>query len=211
MAGKVEKEIKLIAPDAEALRDLGAALKEICKTVEDQGTVLVRDAYYDTEDWRLYRAGFACRVRRAGDRTLLCLKALTRQRAGFSARQEIEQRVPAPAPRRLDRLPAGAAVRKLRQIVEEEPTRLLFRLRNKRRVFVAHSDGAKVQVSGDDFTVIAAGRRKRMAEVEIELMDGPEQALRGLARRLKRRMPLRTGTRAKFREGLLLSGRQPLT
>ena len=35
------------------------------------------DTYYDTEDWRLYRAGYALRVRRSGNKTEATMKSLT--------------------------------------------------------------------------------------------------------------------------------------
>ena len=48
------------------------------------------DTYYDTEDWRFYRAGYALRVRRDGKRVEATMKSLAPpEDGGLKRRREI--------------------------------------------------------------------------------------------------------------------------
>src|ERR671920_2554243 len=49
------------------------------------------DVYYDTEDWRFYRAGYALRIRRDGESTEATMKALVPPEGGLRRRREISE------------------------------------------------------------------------------------------------------------------------
>src|ERR671911_777217 len=50
------------------------------------------DSYYDTEDWRFYRAGYALRVRRDGERVEATMKSLAQpDDGGLKRRREISE------------------------------------------------------------------------------------------------------------------------
>jgi inorganic triphosphatase YgiF len=205
----IETECKLIAPDASALRGLREALTEVCEEVRSMGRQLIEDAYLDTEDWRLFRAGYACRIRRISGRTVLALKSLKRPLNMVSVREELEEELPAP-PRSLHKIPGKRVGKRIRAMARGGRLRRLFRLRNRRETYeVKFGKGLLAHVSADKFTLFAAGRKRRLAEVEIEVRRGGQVELRALARLLVRRMGLSPRHRAKFQEGLTLAGLTP--
>jgi inorganic triphosphatase YgiF len=213
----IEVECKLIARDAAALSGVRPALREVCSSVRNLGREVIRDAYLDTPDWRLYHAGYACRIRRtsrhAPGRAVLGLKSLQRARRGVSLREEHERIVPSG---RCRRGLSGALRRegdlgaRILDILDGRKTRVIFRIRNRRETYaVRFGKRLRAHVSLDDFTLTAGARRRRLAEVEIEIKQGTEEELRGLARLLLPRVGLSTQTRAKFKQGLELAGLTP--
>ena len=205
----VEMEMKLVAPDAAALRALPAALKDTYDRLRDDGAVRIVDVYYDTARWDLRAAGYACRLRRTGRKAVLCLKSLKRPRRGVSIREEFEQRVPAAPARRLPSPLPGRLGRKIDTLSGGAPLREIFRIRNNRRLFHARFNGLSAVVCADRFTVSARRRSRAFAEVELELVAGTARDLRKFGRLLMQRIALRSGVRSKYRLGLR-AGRHPL-
>jgi triphosphatase len=75
------------------------------------------DIYYDTDDWRLYRAGYKLRLRRDGQSAQATMKALAPPEDGLRRRREISEptegvetlkRIPGPVGERARRV-AGTA------------------------------------------------------------------------------------------------------
>jgi inorganic triphosphatase YgiF len=198
----VEMEMKLIAPDPGALRLLPAALRALCDRLRDAGVVAILDIYYDTPRQRLRAAGYACRLRREGTKTRLCLKSLKRPQRGVSIREEFEQ--PQPTTLRRPRL-TGRLGARIAALAAESPLREMFRIRNRRRVYHARANGLTLMVCADRFSVAAKSRRRHFAEVELELVAGTARDLRRFGRLLMQHLPLRSDTRSKYREGLKLA------
>ena len=60
------------------------------------------DTYYDTEDWRFYRAGYALRVRRDGKRVEATMKSLAPpEDGGLKRRREISEPLRSDGPKLL--------------------------------------------------------------------------------------------------------------
>lgn len=206
----VEMEMKLIAPEGAALRELPGALKGLCDRLRDGGAVAIVDTYYDTAQWHLRAAGYACRLRKAGPKAILCMKSLKRPRRGVSIREEFERRISATAAQRVPKALPGAVGKKIAGIIGDVPLRVIFRIRNNRKLFHVRFNGLSAVVCADRFAVSARGRTSRFAEVELELVAGTARDLRKLGRLLMQRAPLRSGNRSKYRLGLR-AGRHPLT
>jgi inorganic triphosphatase YgiF len=213
----IEIECKLIARDASALAGVRAALLEVCSRVRHLGREVIRDAYLETPDWRLYRAGYACRIRRtsrhAPGRAVLGLKSLQRARRGVSTREERERIVASSRYRRglSDALRReGDLGARILGLLGGRKARVIFRIRNRRETYaVRFGKRLRARVSLDDFTLLAGARRRRLAEVEIEIQQGTTEELRRLAGLLLSRVGLSLETRAKFRQGLELAGLTP--
>jgi triphosphatase len=92
------------------------------------------DTYYDTEDWRFYRAGYVLRVRRTGERAEATMKALSPPEDGVRRRREISEPLEGGDVQALRRArgPVGERLRLLAGATELRP---LFELRTRRRVF----------------------------------------------------------------------------
>ena len=63
MAHAVERELKFRIPEGGDPATVRAAVESAGFTLEPTGTVLHEDRYLDTDDWTLYRAGIALRLR----------------------------------------------------------------------------------------------------------------------------------------------------
>src|SRR5215212_567625 len=72
------------------------------------------DAYYDTEDWRSYRAGYSLRVRRDGESPEATMKVLTPAEGAIRQRREISEPLKGNAKTaKVTRGPVGERVRRL--------------------------------------------------------------------------------------------------
>src|ERR671920_1786031 len=88
------------------------------------------DVYYDTEDWRLYRAGYAMRVRRDGQNAQATMKARVPSEGGLRRRREISEPIEGVETPRGIPGPVGERVRRLAGSADLRP---LFEVRTRRR------------------------------------------------------------------------------
>src|SRR5512134_3267497 len=151
---------------------------------------MVSNAYYDTANERLRRAGVALRLRRDGKRRLQTLKAEA-DGAAFSSRAESE--VPAPTGQ-LD----------LASFPREEILAATG-LRFARRSAPVIVDGAtRAEISIDRGYVAAGGRREPISEMELELKAGNAAALLRYAGRLAKALGLALEFESKAERGYRL-------
>ena len=151
----------------------------------DPAVVRVRDRYLDTADGRLASAAVAARLRHTADGILVTVKTPAVRHGAVVRRTELESPatkslVPAdwpPSPAR-DAVTSHAAGADLVEVVVLDQVRHVIEL----------ADGhARVELTVDDVTVVAEGRRvDRFAELEAELMDGDEAALHRLGAELEK-------------------------
>lgn len=199
-----------------AVRDLGAFRRSLAPTrrgawsIEPAGVVRLRDAYYDTEDWRVARAGYALRVRRAADEIEATLKALARARRGAARRREIS------SPLRTARVTAlltarGPLAARVRTIVAGAPLRRLFGVQTRREVLAVRHAGRVVAELALDRTRIAAGtRRRELTRVEVEVKAGPPALVARFVGTLRRGRQLTPARRSKFEEGMATAKLHPV-
>src|SRR5439155_799298 len=72
----IEREIKFRLPEGRDAESVRAAVESAGFRLEPSGTIAQEDRYLDTEDWTLYRAGIALRLRADGHRLRLEAKSL---------------------------------------------------------------------------------------------------------------------------------------
>jgi len=95
------------------------------------------DVYYDTEDWRLYRAGYALRLRRDDESAQATMKALAPAEGGLRRRREISEPIEdVETPKGISG-PVGDRVRRLAGTADLRP---LFEVSTRRRTFVLCSE-----------------------------------------------------------------------
>jgi triphosphatase len=201
---QVEREIKFsLTPEA---------ARRVSRHVRRAGPWrrrMVSNAYYDTANERLRRAGVALRLRRDGKRRLQTLK-VEADGAGFSTRAEWEM----PAPKgRLDLnafpreeilaatgLDVARLARKLRPC---------FEIRFARRSAPVIVDGAtRAEISVDRGYVAAGERREPISEVEIELKAGEPASLLRYASQLAKPLGLALEFESKAERGYRLLAEQ---
>ena len=144
-------------------------------------TTKVEDRYVDTPDGALTAAGYAGRLRTSERGTVITLKGLRRIDDGgvVHRREELEGEAVEGEP--AASWPESAARDAVVGLAGDQPLGEIARIRQSRRKRLYGRDGAVVEVSVDDVSVIAGGEIvERFAELELELREGEEAALEPL-------------------------------
>ena len=165
------------------------------------------DAYVDTEDWRMGRAGYVLRVRRRAGRAEATLKDLSTATKGLRRRLEVTQPLPPSGLAELDR--TGAVGWRVEALVGSRPLNQVLEVRTRRRPFALEIHGERVGELALDDTVIAIGherRRLRLTRVEVEVLPAWVDAMQPFVERLRRDCGLQPATLSKFEAGLMAAG-----
>jgi triphosphatase len=97
------------------------------------------DTYYDTDDWRFYRAGYALRVRRDDENVEATMKSLSPAEDGVKRRRrEISEPLKRGDAEALLKA-RGPVGERLRLLAGARDLRPLFGIRHRRRVFTLRS------------------------------------------------------------------------
>src|ERR687890_103809 len=158
--------------------------------VDPEPTVEITDAYYDTEDWRLYRAGYALRVRETDGAFEATMKSLTPSQDSLRNRREISEPLRDDDPATLGGA-GGPVGRRSRLIVGGHGLRRLFPIRTHRRRFALllgdssgeDRDFARAGELSLDASELSVGGELvclRRVEVEAEPGTAPGAGLQGL-------------------------------
>ncbi|HEY3022298.1 MAG TPA: CYTH domain-containing protein, partial [Actinomycetota bacterium] len=164
--------------DAIDTRPVERWLKAAGDVVARGGTKRFVDTYADTDDWRLYRAGYSLRLRVGQSGTEATIKSLSAGANGLRDRTEIAEPLPAGS---LETLPAseGPVGRRVRAFAGSHAIRPKFRVRTRRQTYLVSSNGsAAAEVALDATTIPVEGREPaRLLRVEIETNGGPTPEL----------------------------------
>ena len=140
------------------------------------------DTYYDTEDWRFYRAGYALRVRRDGKRVEATMKSLAPpEDGGLKKRREISEPLRSDSPRPL-KSARGPVGERLRLLAGARDLRPLFGVRTRRRIFELRPEAGEPEDSDGEVVVGPEGdiRRKEDGSEETSAEDITVDALGGI-------------------------------
>lgn len=177
-----ETEIKLeLHPD-----DLPRLLAHPLLKGHRAASARLRNTYFDTSALSLRAQRMAVRERRVGRRTLLTVKTAGTSVGGLSRRSEWEAPRP-PGPLDFTRLVDDA-------VLAEQLNRVawqlvpVFRTDFVRRSWQVAHGGARIEIALDDGFITTGdaqgNHRQRILELELELLDGPVDALLDLAHTL---------------------------
>ena len=221
--------------DAADLEPVEAWLKQHSSNsglvVEPESDERVADTYYDSEDWRFYRAGYALRVRNVGGVAEATMKSISPADGNVRRRREISEPLTDDKPSTLNgaKGPVGGRARSLlggRKLVP------IFEVRTRRRTFgvllEAHEPSENGEPDGtaeervrigavmlDETEVPLDGSREaaRLGRVEIEAGAGtaPTPDLRGLVDEMQYALDLDPAQISKFEAGLYATGSTPRT
>ncbi|MCP5270872.1 MAG: CHAD domain-containing protein [Burkholderiaceae bacterium] len=153
----------------------------------------LRAAYVDTPDGHLKRARLAWRVRREGPHWVQTLKG-----PGDGLVQRLEHEVrcaPVPegaVPTADAALHAGTDAGRLlaRALAGAPPVQVVYGTEIRRLRRMMRHGGARIELALDQGEVVAGDRRAPVCELEMELLDGPLDALLSLARTWAQRYAL---------------------
>ena len=180
------------------------------EVVADGSGVIQVDVYFETDDWRFQKAGYALRIRRLGRRrgveaTLKGLNPVSVGAAGLHNRLEVSERLEGADTQTLLRAggPVGRRVRALRGRKRLVP---LFEVRTRRRAFVLNAAGSPSGTITFDETAIrphGGGSPVRLQRVEIEARPAASQVLEPFVLELRDACALQPAGLSKFEVGLL--------
>lgn len=188
-----EIEIKLVGTS----RALDATFKSLGTTTGK--STRVTSIYFDTPDKRLWKKDLTLRLRARDGRHELTMKRET----GTLARGEWSILLDEPAPS-LSALPSGAPRDEIGTIGQDELTEQhrTVATRGKKIIII---DDATFEVSLDRGQIRAGGKSMPLEELEIELLQGPDDAVARIARKLIMRRSLRVAFESKAARGVALA------
>ena len=185
------------------------------------------DAYYDTEDWRFYRAGYALRVRRDGKDVEATMKSLEPAEDGVRRRREISEPLRSAGPKTLKKA-RGLVGDRLRALAGSQDLLQLFEVRTRRRTFAIRPDGSadadgsstqivdesgaaigEVALDSSEFSGEGGATRLQRVEVELEGTSELHDEVGRLVDEMHEALELRPAGVSKFEAGLSASGLSP--
>ncbi|HEY8880251.1 MAG TPA: CHAD domain-containing protein [Roseateles sp.] len=191
MPEHAEVELKFLVPAAMRVA--------LAAELAGRGTarrVSLIDAYFDTPDQRLARAGLAWRMRRQGGRWVQGLKA-----AGSGALERFEHEVERPDATPDPQAHAETAPGQLLLDLHSEAVGLHFQIQQRRLLRRVRTGGAVVDIALDEGRITAGTAVQRFSELEFELVSGSPVAMLGLVERWRRRFGLIYDPRNKAERG----------
>ncbi len=208
----LEREIKFRIPEGreDAAAQVQDAIEDAGFRLESSGTVLHQDRYLDTEDWTLYRAGIALRLRQEGARVTLQAKTIRSQSDVVLARDEWTQEAPA-APPPWGVLPEGPVAYLLKPLAKLrvlERLTVRARVKSEREMF-RWLNGNDVLGSVTLDRVFQPGSSngdESYRELEVEALDGADKALDEVREAVERKLDLRTSVVSKLAAALATAG-----
>jgi triphosphatase len=175
-------------------------------------TSTIVDTYLDTEDWRLYRAGYSLRIRRKRGAVEATLKSLAEGDDGLRRRTEFtEALVGGDAGVLLDA--SGPVGTRTRLAAGTMPLVPLFDVRTRRREYRLAIDGDSAGEIAVDRTTIPLGDGReaaRIRRIEVEVPEPLVAAMAPFVESLRSEAGLQPATLSKYQAGLLATGLRPM-
>lgn len=184
-----------------------------------ESTVEISDTYYDAADRRLYRAGFALRVRETGGGVEATMKSLADAGDGLAGgglrkRREISEPLEDDDPATLKgaRGPVGE---RSRALLDGREMRPMFRVLTRRQRFaLLLKDPTKEEVrigeiSLDSSEIPVGEEPERLRRVEVEAAAGETPDLLGFVDEMQFALELTPASTSKYEAGLHASGLAP--
>src|SRR5215210_9408770 len=184
--------------------------------IAPESTIEITDTYYDTDDWRFYRAGYALRVRNTDGEVEATMKSLTPAEGSLRRRREISEPLEDDKPATL-RKAEGAVGGRSRALVGGREMRPLFRLETRRKGFgllLEDSTDRNVRIGeiSLDTTEIPLGQEPTSMtriEIEAEIGKAPTPQLQGFVEEMQSALELAPASTSKYETGLYASGLNP--
>jgi triphosphatase len=167
----------------------------------------LHDTYLDTDDWRLFRAGFALRLRTKAGHVEATLKGLHSARDDVADRREITERLSQGGVKALAQA-TGPVGSRVRDVAGVKQLRTLFEVRTSRQRFAVRNGNPNASVGeiAIDEARFSRGNGQRrpmlLTRVELEAVGADSLPLETLANRLRAECGLTRATENKFAVGL---------
>ncbi|MGI8911180.1 MAG: CHAD domain-containing protein [Rubrobacteraceae bacterium] len=209
-----EVEWQFDALDTRPVRDwLGNRSSDEDPRVGEGETREITDTYFDTGDWRIYRAGYSLRVRRKGSarkrEATMKLLASPDGAPGLRRRREISEQIES-----VDDLTAapGPIGERLRALAGSRKLESIFEVRTRRGAYEISLEGNNVgEVALDDTEIPLENGEEpaRLRRVEVELDPGALDTLDSFVQELRESCRLWPATASKYEAALFARGLTP--
>ena len=195
-----EIEVKLAASKktlerVEELKELGDW------TVEKKGMIHLVSHYYDTPNFCLLYNNVAYRLREEDGKKVATLKSNGRARDGIYIREE-QNKLLLDGKDVTSREFLAENFPKILEIIDKETLRESLIVDNERHILYFKKDNALVEASLDFLYFMKGKRRIPYNELELELKEGDEDALKDIVEHLRRRFHLSLSGASKYEMGL---------
>src|SRR6202522_2911887 len=209
-----EVEWQLARPDlAAGARWLGNNGTVDGLVLEPRSTLKIFDTYYDTDDWRIHRAGFALRIRSEDGKSEATLKSLQSNHAEMADRRELSEMLESSESESIARStgPVGTRVHAVSGVRTLQP---LFEVHTSRQRYAVHAaiDEKPLGEIALDETVISHPHgqpQTSMQRVEVEALTEAHEPLQSLVNTLRPWCSLELASDSKFSQGLKSVGLAP--
>ncbi len=202
-----ELELKLMV-QSEFLKSASDFLDEFCRLSDSddqsrQPTLLLMNAYFDTEDASLMQGGMALRIRAVNNTFIQTVKTRGSNRIGMHARGEWEWILPN------DQLDLAL----LKEVPLPEPLQDMswsnelvevYRTDFERQVWNIQTQDSKMEVVCDQGKVTSPYGEDLISELELELKEGDEVGLYQFALQLATQVPVQVSVVSKAQKGVRL-------
>ena len=210
-----EIEAKFIIRRPEQIGEALRVLSGNGFTISNEGVSTHVDQYFDTPDWSILEAGWACRVRhRLGD-DKVTLKSLHGGNGNVFVRAEISQATGIHTNDAQLHPGSGPVTEALGDILDGAPAEELFRITSRRTVYDLGKPGSPpvhIELDLDESRIEAETRTEKatgvlnFTELEIELKSGSAEDIESAAALLHDEAGLMPARYSKFERGLQAAG-----
>src|SRR5215208_1379967 len=185
--------------------------------IAPESTLEITGTYYDTDDWRFYRAGYALRVRNTDGAVEATMKSLTPAEGSLRRRREISEPLKDDKPSTLKKA-GGAVGERSRTLVGGREMRLLFTLETRRQGFALLLEGSTDrnkedvrigEISVDTSEIPLGEETARLTRVEVEAGIGKAPDLLGFVDEMQSALELTPASISKYEAGVYASGLNP--
>jgi triphosphatase len=182
--------------------------------LEPQSTLQISDTYFDTDDWRIYRAGFALRIRSEAGKSEATLKSLRSSSTEMADRREVTEALDSSETESIaqSKGPVGARVH---AVSGAHPLQALFEVHTSRQLYAVHAANDEHHQLGEialDETVISHPHgqpQTSLQRVEVEALTDAHEPLQTLVKALRTDCSLAAASESKYSQGLKSMGLAP--
>ena len=181
--------------------------------LEPRSTLQILDTYWDTDDWRIHRAGFALRIRSESGKAEATLKSLHSASTTVADRREMSEPLDNTESESI-RQSSGPVGTRVHAVSGAHALVPLFEVRTSRQRFAVHREDEAQQLGeiALDETVISRPHgepRTSMQRVEVEALTATHGPLQSLVDTLRSSCALESASDSKYSQGLKSVGLAP--
>lgn len=181
--------------------------------LEPQSTLQLFDTYFDTDDWRIFRAGYALRIRSGAGKSEVTLKSLHSNSAAKADRRELSETLESTESELIaqSKGPVGIRVQAVSGAHTLQP---LFEVHTSRQRYAVHAAN-EPRPLGEialDETMISRPHgqpQTSMQRVEVEALTEEHGPLQTLVDTLRSHCSLESASDSKYAQGLKSVGLAP--